>query len=215
MLRRTAIVILAAGGSRRLGQPKQLLSVLGEPLLRRVVRMAADVVPDHLIVVLGSSAYDCVPVIKDCGADIVVNPFWEGGLAGSIRIGVERAEEQGASSILLLLADQPWLDSGVIRRFLDRMNGQTDFIISARYNGILGAPMMFGSDWFSQLKNLEGDQGARNLVSKQAERVEVIDWSEGALDLDTPEDLASLMNGLESMHHSLAGSRKSEFGAER
>ena len=45
--------------------------------------------------------------------------------------------------------------------------------------------------------------------------MEVIDWSEGALDLDTPEDLASLMVGLGSMHHSLAGGRKSEFGAER
>jgi molybdenum cofactor cytidylyltransferase len=204
MLRRTAIVILAAGGSRRLGQPKQLLSVLGEPLLRRVVRTAADVLPDHLIVVLGSSAYDCVPVIKDCGVDIVVNPFWESGLAGSIRIGVERAEEQGADSVLLLLADQPWLNSGVIRRFLDRMTGPTDLIISARYDGILGAPMMFGADWFPQLKNLEGDQGARNLVSREESRVEVIDWSEGAIDLDTPEDLASLMRGLESMHRSLA-----------
>jgi molybdenum cofactor cytidylyltransferase len=215
MLRRTAIVILAAGGSRRLGQPKQLLSVLGEPLLRRVVRMAGEVSPDHLIVVLGSSAYDCVPVIKDYGVDIVVNPFWESGLAGSIRIGVERAEEQGADSILLLLSDQPWLNSEVIRRFLDRINGKTDVIISARYDGILGAPMMFGSDWFPQLKNLEGDQGARNLVSKETDRVEVIDWSEGALDVDTPDDLASLMRGLESMHRSLASSRKSEFGDER
>jgi CTP:molybdopterin cytidylyltransferase MocA len=215
MLRRTAIVILAAGGSRRLGQPKQLLSVLGEPLLRRVVRMAGEVSPDHLIVVLGSSAYDCVPVIKDYGVDIVVNPFWESGLAGSIRIGVERAEEQGADSILLLLSDQPWLNSEVIRRFLDRMNGNTDVIISARYDGILGAPMMFGSDWFPQLKNLEGDQGARNLVSKETDRVEVIDWSDGALDVDTPDDLASLMRGLESMHRSLASSRKSEFGDER
>jgi molybdenum cofactor cytidylyltransferase len=208
MLRQTAIVILAAGGSRRLGRPKQLLSVLGEPLLRRVVRMAADVQPDHLIVVLGSSAYDCVPVIKDCGVDIVVNPFWESGLAGSIRLGVERAEGQGASSVLLLLADQPWLNSEVIGRFLDRVNGQTDVIISARYDGILGAPMMFGSDWFPQLKNLEGDQGARNLVAKEGGRVEVIDWSEGALDLDTPEDLDSMMRGLESMHRSLADSRK-------
>jgi CTP:molybdopterin cytidylyltransferase MocA len=215
MLRRTAIVILAAGGSRRLGQPKQLLSVLGEPMLRRVVRMAGDVSPDHLIVVLGSGAYDCVPVIKDCGVDIVVNPFWESGLAGSIRIGVERAEEQDADSILLLLADQPWLNSEVIRRFLDRMNGQTDIIIAARYAGILGAPMMFGADWFPQLKNLEGDQGARNLVSKQGDRVEVIDWSEGALDVDTPEDLASLMSGLESMHRALASSRKNEFGNHR
>jgi molybdenum cofactor cytidylyltransferase len=205
MLRQTAIVILAAGGSSRLGQPKQLLSVLGEPLLRRVVRMAAEVSSDHLIVVLGSSAYDCVPVIKDCEADIVVNPFWESGLAGSIRIGVERAEEQGADSVLLLLADQPWLNSGVISRFLDRMDGRTDVIISARYDGVLGAPMMFGSDWFPQLKDLEGDQGARNLVSQEGSRVEVIDWSEGAFDLDTPEDLASLMRGLESMHRTLTG----------
>jgi CTP:molybdopterin cytidylyltransferase MocA len=212
MLRRTAIIILAAGGSRRLGQPKQLLTVLGEPLLRRVVRMATEVHPDHLIVVLGSSAYDCVPVIKDCEADIVVNPFWESGLAGSIRLGVERAEEERADSVLLLLADQPWLDSNVIRRFLDRMNGQTDVIISARYDGILGAPMMFGSDWFPQLKNLEGDQGARNLVPKEGGRVEVIDWSDGAIDLDTPEDLDGLMRGLDSMHRSLALSRKNEFG---
>ena len=81
------------------------------------------------------------------------------------------------------------------------MNGQTDVIISARYDGILGAPMMFGADWFPQLKNLEGDQGAKNLVPKEGGRVEVIDWSEGAIDLDTPEDLDSLMRGLDSMLH--------------
>lgn len=191
-MQRTAIVVLAAGGSRRLGQPKQLLSVLGEPLLRRVVRMARVVEPDHLVVVLGSSASDCLAVIKDCGADIVFNPFWECGLGGSIRLGVERAEEEGADAVLLLLADQPWLDSQVIRRFLDRANGQTDLIIAARYQGVLGAPMMFGSDWFPQLKKLEGDHGARGLVPKETGRVEVIDWSEGAIDVDTPEDVASL-----------------------
>jgi molybdenum cofactor cytidylyltransferase len=177
--------------------------------------MAGEVSPEHLIVVLGSSACECVPVIKDCGVDIVVNPFWESGLAGSIRIGVERAEEQSADSVLLLLADQPWLNSEVIKRFLDRMHGQPDVIISARYDGILGAPMMFGSDWFPQLKNLEGDQGARSLVTKEGGRVEVIDWSEGAIDLDTPEDLASLMVGLESMHRSLSWTGKREFGDER
>jgi CTP:molybdopterin cytidylyltransferase MocA len=191
-LRRTAIVVLAAGGSRRLGQPKQLLSVLGEPMLRRVVRMAADAEPDHLVVVLGSSAYECVAVIKDCGADIVANPFWECGLAGSVRLGVERAEEEGADAVLLLLADQPCLDSEVIRRFLVRANGQTDLIVAAGYDGVLGAPMMFGSDWFAQLKKLEGDQGARSLVPKEAGRVEIIDWSEGAIDVDTPEDLACM-----------------------
>jgi CTP:molybdopterin cytidylyltransferase MocA len=197
-MRRTAIVVLAAGGSRRLGQPKQLLSLLGEPLLRRVVRMAADAEPDHLVVVLGSNASDCVSVIKDCGADIVVNPFWECGLAGSIRLGVERAEEAGAHAVLLLLADQPRLNADVIRSFLVRANGQTDLVIAARYDGVLGAPMMFGSDWFGQLKKLEGDVGARGLVPQEAGRVESIDWSEGAIDVDTPEDLAGILKQMES-----------------
>jgi molybdenum cofactor cytidylyltransferase len=131
-------------------------------------------------------------VIKDCGADIVVNPFWECGLAGSVRLGVERAEEEGAEAVLLLLADQPWLDSEVIRRFLIRANGQADLIVAARYADVLGAPMMFGSDWFAQLKKLEGDEGARSLVPQDAGRVEIIDWSEGAIDVDTPEDLACM-----------------------
>jgi len=154
--------------------------------------MATDAEPDHVVVVLGSNAFDCVAAIKDCGVDIVVNPFWECGMAGSIRLGVERAEEEGAEAVLLLLADQPRLDSGVIRRFLVRANGQTDLIIAARYNSVLGAPMMFGSDWFAQLKKLEGDQGAKSLVPKEEGRVEIIDWSEGALDVDTPEDLAGI-----------------------
>ena len=64
--------------------------------------MASDAEPDHLVVVLGSNVCDCVDVIKDCGADIVVNPFWECGLAGSVRLGVERAEEAGASRGLAL-----------------------------------------------------------------------------------------------------------------
>jgi CTP:molybdopterin cytidylyltransferase MocA len=197
-LRSSAIVVLAAGGSRRLGQPKQLLSVLGEPLLRRVVRMAADTEPDHLVVVLGSHAYDCLAAIKDCSADIVVNPFWECGLAGSVRLGVERAEEVGADAVLLLLADQPLLDSAVIRRFLVRAHGQTDLIIAARYDGVLGAPMMFGSDWFAQLKELEGDEGARRLIPKERGGVEIIDWSEGAIDVDTPEDLAGIIKDMQS-----------------
>ena len=60
--------------------------------------------------------------------------------------------------------------------------------------------MMFGSDWFPRLKNLEGDQGAKNLVLKEGGEVDVIDWSEGAMNVDTPEDLAGLMRWVEASH---------------
>jgi molybdenum cofactor cytidylyltransferase len=184
---------------------------MGEPLLRRIVRIASDANPDHLIVVLGGSAYDCVPVIRNCGADIVVNPFWESGLAGSIRLGVERAEEEGAESILLLLADQPWLNAGVIQQFFDRVNGEPDMIIAARYEGILGAPMMFGSNWFPKLKTLEGEQGARSIAANEGDRVQVIEWSDGAVDVDTPEDLAGLTRGAQSTEGASTGIRECEF----
>ena len=187
---RTVIVILAAGGSRRLGQPKQLLAVSGEPMIRRIVRSAVESGLEQVVVVLGSSACDCVSAIKQCGADIVVNPFWECGLAGSIRIGVERAEAAGADAVLILLADQPCLTSKVIREFLDRAVARPDQVIAARYGDVVGPPIFFGLNWFPRLKALQGDEGARKLIREQQNGgIEIVDWPEGAIDIDLPEDL--------------------------
>lgn len=187
---RTVIVILAAGGSRRLGQPKQLLAISGEPMIRRVVRSAVESGAEQVVVVLGSRACDCVNAIKQCGADIVANPFWESGLAGSIRIGVERAEAAGADAVLILLADQPRLTSKVIQEFLDRAVARPDQVIAARYGDVVGPPIFFGSGWFPRLKALEGDEGARKLIREQQDGgIEIVDWPEGAIDIDLPEDL--------------------------
>lgn len=193
---RNVIIVLAAGGSRRLGQPKQLVTVSGEPLLRRVVRSAVESGTDQVIVVLGSSAYDCVGAIKEYGVDIVINPFWESGLAGSIRIGVERAEEAGAEAVLILLADQPCLNPKVIHEFLDRAVPRPDQVIAARYGDVLGPPIFFGSNWFSRLKALEGDEGARKLIREQQGVVDIVEWPEGAIDIDMPEDLSRALTSL-------------------
>jgi CTP:molybdopterin cytidylyltransferase MocA len=195
-LARTVIVVLAAGGSRRLGQPKQLVTISGEPLIRRVVRSAVGSGTDQVVVVLGSSAYDCVGAIKECGVDIVINPFWESGLAGSLRIGVERAEAAGAEAVLILLADQPCLTPKVVQEFLDRAVARPDQVIAARYGDVLGPPIFFGSDWFPRLKALEGDQGARKLIREQQGRLDIVEWPEGAIDIDMPEDLSRALISL-------------------
>lgn len=190
---RTVIIILAAGGSRRLGQPKQLLTVNGEPLIRRVVRSALECGTDQVVVVLGSSAYDCVGAIKKCGVDIVFNPFWETGLAGSIRLGVERAEATDAEAVLILLADQPCLTPKVILEFLSRAAARPEQVIAARYGGVVGPPIFFGSSWFPRLKALKGDEGARNLIREQQGVLDIVEWPEGAIDIDVPEDLNRVM----------------------
>ncbi|MBV9391449.1 MAG: nucleotidyltransferase family protein [Verrucomicrobia bacterium] len=172
-----------------MGRPKQLVEVSGEPLLRKVVRTVIASPADHVIVVLGSNAGDCVGPIRDCGVDIVTNPFWTSGLASSIRIGVERAEAAGAKAVLLVLADQPCISSQLVCKFLNQDYSRLRLIVAARYAGVLGPPLLFGADWFPDLKALEGDQGGRKIVENAGDLVIPIDWPEGQIDIDTPEDL--------------------------
>jgi molybdenum cofactor cytidylyltransferase len=188
-----AIIVLAAGGSRRLGEPKQLVTIRGEPLIRHVVRIATESAAENVIVVVGGNACDCVSAIEEIGVDIVCNPFWETGLASSIRIGIERAEATGAKAALLLLADQPFINSEVVAQYVERMNDKTDQIIAADHGAVVGPPMLFGSDWFSQLKQLEGDQGARHLVRVRKETIDLVKWPDGSFDIDTPEDLKKVL----------------------
>jgi molybdenum cofactor cytidylyltransferase len=189
---RVAIVILAAGGSTRLGRPKQLVAIRGQPLIRHIVQVALESPADDVIVVLGGHAPECVEAFDEDGVHIVVNPFWEYGLSGSIRLGIERAEVSGATAVLLLLADQPFLDGVVLGNYFTRISGTPDQIIAANHGSTFGPPMFFGAHWFAQLKELKGDQGARQIVSERRDQIELIDWPEGSFDLDTPEDLARL-----------------------
>lgn len=184
-----AIIILAAGGSRRFGEPKQLVEWNGEPLLLSVARSACGANTDRVIVVLGAQAPACMAVLeKSLNIDVIINDAWDSGIASSIRVGIESAEKAGAKAILLVLADQPYLTTEVINRFLDQQRSQAS-VIAARYEEIVGPPILFGSEWFTQLKNLQGDEGARHLIRDRRDSIKVIDWPEGAIDFDTPEDL--------------------------
>jgi molybdenum cofactor cytidylyltransferase len=188
-----ALVVLGAGGSRRFGQPKQLVDWNGEPLLRSVVRSALSANADRVVVVLGAHASDCAATLKDLAAavgvqrlEVITNESWQSGMASSIRAGVESAEKVGAEAIVLLLADQPYLTTEVINRLLAERSASS--IVAARYNEVVGPPILFGSSWFEQLKKLKGDEGARHLVRGHTASIRLIDWPEGAIDLDTEED---------------------------
>jgi molybdenum cofactor cytidylyltransferase len=183
-----AAVILAAGASSRLGQAKQLLAIAGEPLLRRVVRIADEVGCQPIIVVIGFEADRMRSALADFRVIVAVNEDWRAGMGSSMRCGVETALQiSPPEAILLMVCDQIRLSADVLRQLL-RLRGLANYpITAARYSGRLGVPAVFSSIFFPDLLAVSGDRGARGILERNAARVGAVD--EGESDLDTPDDL--------------------------
>lgn len=182
-----AAVVLAAGGSTRLGRPKQLVEVDGEPLVRRAARAALDGGCEPVIVVLGASAAGSRAALAGLAVRAVDNQDWRGGMATSVRAGVEAAVADRPAGVALLVCDQVRLDAGVVRRLLDLAAAHPDAPVACRYGGVVGVPAVFPAAMAPGLLRLRGDRGARDLLRGAGEPA-VLDWPEGALDLDAPGD---------------------------
>jgi len=180
-------IVLAAGASTRMGQPKLLLEVGGIPLVRRVAEAAVGSRAGSVLVVTG----DDDSAIRVCLADAALtiqNPEAHEGLASSIAAGVAAAEARGASAVLLVLADQPAVSVEILDRLLDAYESGRD-PVACDYEGGPGPPALFARRHFPALRALQGDRGAKALLRSE-DSVTRIPFLEGALDVDTPADLA-------------------------
>jgi CTP:molybdopterin cytidylyltransferase MocA len=177
-----AAVVLAAGASKRLGEPKQLVVLGGETLLERAVRVAREANCWPVIVVVGAQ-YEQVlgnSVLGD--AVLVINDQWKEGMASSIRLGVRtlRSVAKEAEGVLLMTCDQP----AVTVKHLLRLKLRAE-VKASRYPGRNGVPAFFPKEYFDQLMELKGDAGARELLAEA--RYEELE--NGELDVDTLADL--------------------------
>lgn len=187
-------VIVAAGSSSRLGQPKQLLIFDGEPLLQRAIRIAHEAGASPVLVVLGAH-HDAIEAAIDFGsAKIVINSGWSEGIAGSIRAGIGAVERENPDSagVLLMLCDQPRLTAEHLRKMIEEFVGVQDSAISSVYAGKRGIPAIFPRKAFGDLLALHGNTGARALLADPARRVIEIPLEGGEVDIDRPEDLIAL-----------------------
>lgn len=191
---RCGLVILAAGASRRMGSPKQLIEIDGRPLLVRAIEaaLAAPVWP--VVVVLGANAVAIRPVIGHLPVLVIENPAWSEGMAASIREGVAtlRQFSRTLDAAVLALCDQPGFSAATVESLLAAHRATTRGIVAARYAGRLGAPALFAREHFAALTALTGEEGARDLLNADPARVAAVELPELARDLDTPADLEGL-----------------------
>lgn len=191
-----AALVLAAGASRRLGQPKQLLMYGGETLLERAIRLASEAGAHPVLTVLGAN-YEkiCASVDLTRTSVPVVNDQWEEGMATSIHAGLKALDDVAplAAGVLVLTCDQPRLSSEHLRALMDAfVTRAATAIVASTYAGVVGIPAVFPRIAFSALHALRGDKGARTLLMEPPCTLITGPFPGGEVDIDLPEDLEQL-----------------------
>ena len=184
----TAAIVLAAGGSSRLGRAKQLVEVDGISLLRHAVDAATASQADVTFVFLGSDAERVRHELIGMDISIVLNSGWREGIASSIRAGVNVLPET-AEGVLLMLCDQPRVSTGLLDAILIRHRTDPAAIVASRYAGTIGVPAFFPRFYFPELLSLSGDRGAKKIIEAHRAVTVTVPFPGGTIDIDTPDDL--------------------------
>ncbi|MFD1258656.1 NTP transferase domain-containing protein [Mucilaginibacter terrae] len=193
----TGIIILAAGSSSRMGQAKQQLIYKEQTLLQKAMRSTIGIANHKTIVVLGARHESILPDVDSKIADIVINPDWEQGIASSIKSGVRALQTlyPQVQNVLLMLCDQPFVTTYLLQKLIETSGSDEKAIVACAYLDTVGAPVLFGKFWFDELLTLQGQEGAKKLLFKYREQIIKIPFTEGSIDVDTPEDYQRLLNG--------------------
>ena len=186
------VLLLAAGGSRRLGQPKQLLPCpgSGEPLVAQMARVAIASDLGPVVVVLGAAEPECRAALAGLPVRLIHHPAWEAGMGGSLAAGMAGFAGASVTAVLVLLVDQYQVDAEALRHLADRHRNSAGAITASRWAETLGPPAIFPARLFPALAALSGPAGARTLLHG-SEPVVAVDLPGGPGDLDTPEDVAA------------------------
>jgi molybdenum cofactor cytidylyltransferase len=183
-------LLLAAGGSSRLGQPKQLVRFEGKTLIRRSGEMLAWSACDPVAVVLGAEIEESSRELNGLAISICLNDLWNVGISSSIKSGLRHLLdlEPDLDAVVIALCDQPHVTSTDIDSLAAAFRQGNSSIVASEYDGVTGVPALFSKEIFDQLFALEGDEGARYLV-RRSDKVSTVAVDGAAFDIDTPDDL--------------------------
>jgi molybdenum cofactor cytidylyltransferase len=197
----TAIIILAAGASTRMGRPKLLLTYGSRTLLRHAAETAAASICRPILVVLGAYANQLQCEIEDLPVRPVINEQWADGMGSSIQVSVEALNTydraDSTEALILMLCDQPYVTAAVINDLVTAYHLNGKGIIASEYAGTLGAPTLFGREYFAELATMRGAAGAKHIIAAHASDVVPVPFPKGMMDIDTPEDYGQLQHAMQ------------------
>lgn len=197
---KVALAVLAAGASTRLGQPKQLLNVDGQPLLARTLESGRRASLEPKLLVLGHHIDQIRSAVITRGFQAIENPHAHTGQASSIRAAIEALPDD-VDGVVIALGDQPLIPPGLLDRLADAFVPGVDVAVRPRYADGPGNPILLARELFTELSELAGDVGARNVLARHAERIRTID--ERAFptpsDVDTWDDYTELLRNWTSL----------------
>jgi molybdenum cofactor cytidylyltransferase len=203
----TVCVLLAAGSSSRMqpgfinqsddktaGVAKMLLEINGKTLLQHVIDEVKQVPDTFLLVVTGCYHNQLSKILTSQQISFVYNEQWKEGMGTSIQKAITYIDEcfSKADQAMTLVCDQPYISSTLLKKIIGTSLATGKGIVACKYNDTIGTPVLFDKKYFNQLKNLQGQQGAKKVVEQFKDDVALVDFPEGVIDIDTPDDYHKL-----------------------
>jgi len=186
----TGAIILAAGGSSRLGEPKQFLVHVGETLVRRAALAAAAAGCAPIVVVAGDHRERIAREVADVSANVFYHPQWRLGIGNSLRAGVAHALAiaPGLDALIVMVCDQPFVTPEILQALIDVRAESRKPGAACTYAGTIGVPALFSRSLFDGLSGLADGEGAKRIFLNRPTDFAHIAFPDGAIDIDTPAD---------------------------
>jgi molybdenum cofactor cytidylyltransferase len=191
---KTGIIILAAGNSSRMGEPKQLMMYKNKTFLQHIIGEAKNANLEPVICVTGYQSGLITKSLLGLGISTVYNKDWREGIGSGISAGFKQLLLSDVDSVILAVSDQPYVSADLFQTMQKLKDQSGKGIVASSYAGILGTPVLFSKDYFNQLKSLTGNQGAKNIVQINLPDVCPVEFEKGSIDIDTKEDYENLIS---------------------
>lgn len=184
-------LVLAAGGSTRLGRPKQLLRLEDRTLIERAVDAAAAVTGRRAVLVLGAAWRECLKALGDSAPFVRLNGDWREGLGSSLAKGLAALPPR-ASGALIVLADQPLIGPAELALLASTWAAAPDRAVASGYAGNLGVPAVIPRRLFPELLDGNGEGGAQTVLRRERDALTIVECEQAAADVDTEGDVARM-----------------------